>query len=106
MDTLKGSQRKYLRGLAHNLKPVVFIGRKGDSDSVIQAADAALDAHELIKVKFVEFKDNVTKKKIIKSLEQRAFCQTVGIIGHTAILYRQHPDPEKRRIHLSELQRG
>jgi RNA-binding protein len=100
VNTLKGFQKKYLRGLAHGLKPVVFIGQKGDSDSVLQATDAALNTHELIKVKFIDFKEKATKKEIIASLEQKAFCETVGVIGHMAIFYRQHRDPEKRKITL------
>jgi len=112
---LKGFQKKYLRGLAHGLKPIVFIGRKGDTDSLLQATDAALNTHELIKIKFIDFKDKAAKEKIIGSLEQKekiigsleqkAFCEMVGGIGHIAILYRRHPDPEKRKITLPEPER-
>ncbi len=49
---LKGSDRKYLRGLAHNLKPVVHIGKAGLAPSVLTAIDEALDHHELIKIRF------------------------------------------------------
>ena len=49
---LNGSQRKFLRGLAHKLKPVVIIGQKGFGEAVIHAVEDALNAHELIKVKF------------------------------------------------------
>jgi RNA-binding protein len=51
MGTLKGSQRKYLRGDAHSYKPIVQIGKEGLSENVIRAIDAALQSHELIKVK-------------------------------------------------------
>jgi len=102
---LKGFQKKYLRGLAHGLKPIVFIGRKGDTDSPLQATDAALNTHELIKIKFIDFKEKAAKEKIIGSLEQKAFCEMVGGIGHIAILYRRHPDPEKRKITLPEPER-
>jgi RNA-binding protein len=49
---LTGQARKYLRGLAHSLKPVVLIGQKGASPSVSQALEQALLKHELVKVKF------------------------------------------------------
>ena len=53
MEILKGYQKKYLKGLAHGLKPVVFIGQKGLSRNLIGSIHDALDTHELIKVKFV-----------------------------------------------------
>ena len=47
MTKLKGYQRKYLRGAAHSLKPVILIGQKGFTPEVLQSAEAALDHHEL-----------------------------------------------------------
>ena len=54
---LKGSDRKYLRGLAHTLTPVVRIGNAGLTDRVVEATEQALDAHELIKVKIAADRD-------------------------------------------------
>ena len=62
MDKLKGSQRKYLRAQAHHLKPLVIIGAKGVTGQLIASVDLALKDHELIKVKFGEFKES--KKEI------------------------------------------
>jgi RNA-binding protein len=84
------------------MKPVVLIGQKGCTDTVLSAVNDALNTHELIKVKFVELKDKVRKKEILVSVENKTACETVGVIGHTAILYREHNDPEKRRITLPE----
>jgi len=100
MDKLKGFQKKYLRGLAHSMKPVVLIGQKGCTETVLSALNDALNTHELIKIKFVELKDKARKKEILVSIEKKTACETVGMIGHTAILYREHTDPEKRRITL------
>ena len=60
----EGYQKKYLKGLAHSLKPTVFVGQKGAVPSVIKALDEALDTHELIKVKFIEFKEKSQKEEI------------------------------------------
>ena len=100
MKDLNSYQKKYLRGLAHNLKPVVYIGQKGMTDQVASSADDALNAHELIKVKFNEFKKKNEKLHIAELIETGTGCQLVGIIGHVAIFYRQHGDPEKRKIKL------
>ena len=95
---MKGYQKKYLKGLAHTLKPTVFVGQKGAVASVVNALDDALDKHELIKVKFVEFKEKAQKEEILAVLEQKTSAERVGMIGHVATLYRQQKDPEKRKI--------
>ena len=100
MSTLNGYQRKYLRSFAHGLKPVIFIGQKGLTAEVLLSANTALDTHELIKVKFNDFKEKDRKKEIVDRLEKETGCERVGMIGHTAILYRQQKDPEKRKISL------
>lgn len=100
MSKLDGFQRKYLRGIAHGLKPVILIGQKGLTAEVLLSAETALDDHELIKVKFNEFKEKDRKSEILDRLERETGCQRVGAIGHTAILYKQQKDPEKRKISL------
>ena len=100
MEILKGYQKKFLKGLAHRLKPVVFIGQKGLNPNLISSIHDALDTHELIKVKFVEFKEKQQKTAMAETIEAETDCRLVGIIGHTAIFYRRHIDPEKRKIQL------
>jgi RNA-binding protein len=99
METLKGSQRKYLRAQAHHLKPLVMIGAKGVTAQLIGSVDLALKDHELIKVKFGEFKE--AKKQISEDIAQATKSTLVGLIGNIAILYRQSPDPEKRKIKIA-----
>jgi len=96
MGELKGSQRKYLRGVAHGFKPLVQIGKEGLSENVVRAIDTALEARELIKVKIVAERDE--REQFVPLIEARANCECVGTVGRMAILYREHPDPEKRKI--------
>ena len=100
MDPLHSGQRKYLRGLAHHLDPVVLIGKQGVTDTVIQSIEEALTAHELIKVRFNDHKDE--KKALCAAIAERTASEVAGIIGHVAILYRPHPEVEKRRITLQQ----
>ncbi|MFO7965246.1 MAG: ribosome assembly RNA-binding protein YhbY [Desulfobacterales bacterium] len=100
MKPLTGTQKKYLRGMAHSLKPVVFVGQKGMSPSLIRAVNEAFEARELIKIKFNEFKEKEEKRAVLAGIEDRTGARVCGIIGHTAILYRRNPDPEKRKIDL------
>lgn len=100
MSSLTSSQAKYLRGLAHGLKPVVHIGQKGITSSLLDSVREALSAHELIKLKFIDLKDRRMKAEFAAEIERRTGSGLAGLIGHIAILYRPHPDPEKRRITL------
>ncbi len=98
MDPLKGSQRKYLRAQAHHLKPVILVGAKGSTASLLKSVDQALNDHELIKVKFVEFKE--AKKTISEEIAQATKSEIVGLIGNIAIFYRPNPNPDRRKIKI------
>lgn len=86
---MKGYQRRFLRGLAHHLDPVVRVGRDGVSQGVLEAVDRALLDHELIKVRMREPED---KKGMALALAEGSGAELVGLIGHTAILFRPHPE--------------
>ena len=96
MEKLSGKEKKYLRGLAHALNPVVLIGRNGCTEQVISQIDEALAAHELIKIKFIDYIDE--KKEIAEEIVEKLKCECCGSIGHTFIFFRQNEDPAKRKI--------
>lgn len=102
MKELTSIQAKYLRGLAHPLKPVVFVGQKGVTPALIQSAEQAFQRHELIKAKFIDFKEKEQKKEIVAAIEKKTNSRLAGMIGHVAILYRPHSEPEKRKIVLPD----
>ena len=76
---------------AHCLDPVVMIGHAGLTDGVIAATDAALDHHELIKIRFQSHKD--FKREITEELAEKVSCAVVQIIGNVATLYRERSEP-------------
>jgi len=98
MERLSGSQREYLRSKAHHLKPLVYIGHQGVTDSVIAAVEENLLAHELIKVKYNDRKDE--KRSLSDEIAARTSSEVVGIVGNVATFYREHPELEKRRVDL------
>ena len=98
MGKMKGSARKYLRAQAHHLKPLVIIGTKGVTEGLISSIDLALKDHELIKVKFGEFKE--AKKEISAEIALATKSDVIGLVGNIAILYRQNPEPDKRKIKM------
>jgi RNA-binding protein len=98
MSEISSAQRKELRSLAHHLDPLVLIGNRGIIESVIESIDTALTAHELIKIRFNERKNE--KKELTAEIAEATNAHIAGIIGHVAILYREHPKADKRRIKL------
>jgi RNA-binding protein len=94
---LTEKQRKHLRGLAHALKPLVFIGKAGMSDGVAAEATQALKDHELVKVR-VTGMERTARDEALELLATRTGSELVGRIGHVATLYRRNP--EKTRIVL------
>ena len=100
MNNLSSSQRSYLRSQAHHLEPVVLIGKLGITDGTIESIDRVLEARELIKIKFREFKDE--KLSLSEKIAELTNSQVVGVIGHTVIIFRQNPDSDKRQIHIPQ----
>lgn len=86
MKELTSSQRKQLSAAAQTIKPVVQIGQSGLTEGVIGKVEQSLAAHELIKIKFLEFKDE--KQDIANRVAQSCEAVLVRIIGNVAILYR------------------
>jgi RNA-binding protein len=98
MKQLNNLQKQYLRRMAHDRRPAVQIGKNGLTDQVHATIDHELSAHELIKIKFMEFKDE--KRELTEQLVEASNGTLIGLIGNIAIVYREQADPEKRQIKL------
>ena len=98
MKQLNNMQKQHLRRLAHDLRPAVQIGKNGLTDQIHTTIDHELNAHELIKIKFMDFKEE--KRQLTEELAEASNGTLIGLIGNVAILYREQPDPEKRQIKL------
>ena len=96
MSELQGWQKQYLRSCAHHIKPVVQIGKLGMTEALLATVNKALDDHELIKVKFISFKDE--KRDLSHELAEKTGAEFVGAIGNILILYREQKDKDKRVI--------
>ena len=92
---LSEAQKKYLRGLGHQLKPVIMIAEAGLSESVRSEFEGAISHHELIKVS-VRVGDRNVRSEIIASLCAGESTGLVQRIGNMALLYRENPEKKKR----------
>ena len=98
---LNNIQKKQLRKLGHELKPVVFIGKDGLTETVIDAIEVALTAHELIKVKIINT-STLAKQDAAQSVPSKTKSSLVQLIGKTLLLYRANPDKKSdERIKLA-----
>jgi RNA-binding protein len=97
---LTSKQKKFLRGLAHSIKPVVQVGKHGLSDALTQEVDRALASHELLKIKVAGDRDE--RDEVASALAERLGAEIAGRIGGVVILYRRQDDPDLRQIELPD----
>jgi RNA-binding protein len=90
---LTETQKRYLRKLAHPLKPLVLIGQNGLTDSVLREIDLTIAHHELIKIR-VSGADRDDKKVMIGKICEQVNAELVQQIGHVAVLYRRAEKPK------------
>jgi RNA-binding protein len=88
---LSGKQRRYLRGLGHELKVIVQIGKDGIDDGLVAAVDRALEDHELVKLKIGEAAD-LDRHEAADSIARKTHSEVAQVLGYTVLLYRAHPD--------------
>ncbi len=87
MKRLTNNQKKYLRTLAHDLKPVVMIGQHGLSEAVLSELDSTMKKHELLKIK-IRADDRNKKKEMADKIIKLSEAFLVQIIGSALIIYR------------------
>jgi RNA-binding protein len=77
-----------------------MIGQKGLSDALLKSAERVIMKHELIKVKFIDFKEKGQKAEISARIARETDSEVAGTIGHTVIFFREQDNPKKRKITL------
>ncbi len=86
--SLTEQQKKQLRGLGHQLKPVIMVGNKGLSKSVLDEFERSLAHHELIKIK-VSVGDHDARDEAIEALREHSHAELVQRVGNVALLFRK-----------------
>jgi len=84
--TLTNSQTRALKAQAQRMKATLKIGKDGLSQQFLAALDDALNHHELVKVKFDDFKDQ--KKELSPQLAEKSGSHLVTRVGNVVVLYR------------------
>ena len=94
---INGKQRKYLKKLAHELEPTVFIGKSGLTDNIRKEMETGFESRELVKVKLQESCE-LEPADVANMLAEELDAEFVQAIGRKFVLYRA--SKENRRIEL------
>ncbi len=97
---LTGAQKSHLRGLGQQLEPAVKVGKIGLTPALFAELQRLLRAHELVKVRFTGGADREERAALCDRIADEGRCVLVGAVGHTALFYRQNPDPAERSVSL------
>lgn len=96
---ITGKQRAYLRKLAHELQPIIQIGKDGVTDTVVTAIDEALEKRELIKVSILETA-GIDTRETCDDMARRLLAEPIQSIGSRFVLYRKSQNVKNRKIEL------
>ncbi len=95
---LSEKQKRFLRGLGHQLHPIVTVGQKGMHEAIVDEIKQALLSHELVKVK-INISEHSERDAIIANISEATGATVVQRIGNTALYYR-HSQKKKEPIKL------
>lgn len=96
---LTSVQRSHLRGLGQTLQDGLKVGRGGVTPEFNAELQKLLRAHELVKLRFLGA-DRDERAALCEKIADEGRCVCVGAVGHTALFYRQNPDPKARVVVL------
>ena len=94
---LTGAQKSFLRGLGQKLTPALKLGKGGLTPAFFVELQKQLRAHELVKLRFLGTERD-ERAAHCAQIADEGRCICVGMVGHTALFYRQNPEPAERTI--------
>lgn len=94
---LTGKQKSYLRSQAHELTPIIQVGKNLITETIVETVIKALEARELIKISVLQ-NCLAEPKDVANILTQQADAHLVQVIGRVIILYKKSSNPTNRII--------
>ncbi|WP_068269243.1 ribosome assembly RNA-binding protein YhbY [Caviibacter abscessus] len=94
---LTSKERNFLRKKAHDLEPIVRIGKSGISDSVIESIKQVIDKQELIKVKILNNSDEFITRELEDNIAKATSSICVSSIGHVMIFFKKRVDEKNNK---------
>lgn len=87
--SLSNAQKRELKARAQRLEPAIRLGHGGVSEAFLKGLDEALTLHELVKVKFTDFKEE--KKTLAPEIAEKTGSELVMRVGNVAVYFRPKP---------------
>ncbi len=94
-------QKKHLRGIGHDLKPIVTIGGNGVSEGVLAELERALADHELIKLK-IAAGERDDRQPVIDYVTAETGSELIARIGKVALLHRENPRADAKKSNVRQ----
>jgi RNA-binding protein len=85
---LSSKQRAFLKKMAHEIDPVVRIGKDGIDDDVIESIANAVKKRELIKVKILQNSEVKVARELGNELASKTKSVFVDSIGRILIFFK------------------
>jgi RNA-binding protein len=89
LEPLTNQHIRKFKAAAQLMEPTLKVGKAGLSDGFIRTVSAELDRHELVKIKFAEFKEE--KKTLAPQLAEKTASHLVMRVGNVMVLHRPKP---------------
>jgi RNA-binding protein len=89
LEPLTNPQIRKLKAAAQLMEPMLKVGKAGLSDAFVRSVSEALDQHPLVKIKFVEFKEQ--KKELAPLLAEKTASHLIMRVGNVMVLHRPKP---------------
>ena len=89
--SLTPKQKQKLKGYAHALRPIVYIGHNGLTEAVNKELDRALNDHELIKMR-IQLEDRNVRREMFDEICKIHHAELVQVIGNVGVLFRKNEE--------------
>lgn len=96
---LTGAQKAHLRSLGQTLAPALKLGKGGLTPAFFAELQMHLRSQELVKLRFLGAERD-ERPALCAQIADEGRCVCVGAVGHTALFYRQNPEPKERQVEL------
>jgi RNA-binding protein len=86
LEPLTNSQIRKFKAAAQLLEPMLKVGKAGLSEGFVKTVSDTLAQHELVKIKFADFKDQ--KKELAPQLAEKTGSHLIMRVGNVMVLHR------------------
>lgn len=87
---LSNAEKRDLKARAQRLEPMLKVGHAGVSEAFVRSLDTALRQHELVKIKFTDFKEQ--KHELAPQIAEKTESTLVAQVGNVAVFFRRKPE--------------